>query len=163
MGDLNPSKLKTTFIGDATPTKFVLPRRYTLTHSDFTGELFLTIGEEYAYSQISGWYTRLMRDEVLGEWQKDIRPTFHVYCHVSGGLLFGSARWRYGIFKYHMPMVIQAFRYGDQALFDQIPELDEAEIWVHFHAKQKRFNKKELWGTFDEYKLEDQQRSRVRP
>ena len=39
-------------------------------------------------AQISGWYTRLMRDEVLAEWLEDEDgPALHVYCHVSGGLV----------------------------------------------------------------------------
>ena len=38
------------------------PRKYTLTHSDRTGRLFLTIDKEYNEQQISGLYTRLMRD-----------------------------------------------------------------------------------------------------
>jgi hypothetical protein len=46
-----------------------LPRRYTLTHSDTTGDLFLTVANEYKREQISGWYTQIMRDEVLAEWQ----------------------------------------------------------------------------------------------
>jgi hypothetical protein len=46
-------------------------RCYTLTHSDTTGELFLTIGPDFDRAQISGLYTRLMRDEVLAEWRED--------------------------------------------------------------------------------------------
>ena len=33
----------------------------------------------------TGWYVRLLRDEVLAEWQLDgPSPTLHVHCHVSG-------------------------------------------------------------------------------
>jgi hypothetical protein len=154
MSDLDPRKLHVTFKATESSADLILPRRYTLTHSDRTGELFLTIADEYDYAQISGWYTRLMRDEVLAEWQDGSQPTFHVYCHVSGGVIIGSARWRYGIFKNHMPMVLQAFRYGDQNVFDQNPDLDLATISVHFHAKQAQFNKRENWGTFADYVLE---------
>ncbi|NIM93543.1 MAG: hypothetical protein GTO18_07510 [Anaerolineales bacterium] len=151
MSDLNPRKLNVTFIADVTTTDLVLPRRYTLTHSDFTGDLFLTIGDDFDYKQISGLYTRLMRDEVLAEWWEGNPYTFRVYCHVSGGIVFGTARYRYNIFRYHMPMVLQAIRYGDRELFAQNPFLDEAEIFVHFHARQSRFNTNESWGTFAEY------------
>ena len=44
------------------------PRKYTLTHNDITGSLQLSIGSAYNESQVSGWYTRILRDEVLAEW-----------------------------------------------------------------------------------------------
>jgi hypothetical protein len=154
MSELNPRKLNVTFRTGKSTGDFALPRRYTLTHSDFTGDLYLTIGNDYDHAQISGLYTRLMRDEVLAEWQQGTQYSLHVYCHVRGGFVFGTPRWRYGIFKYHMPMVLQAFRYGDQAHFDQNPELDGSEIWIHFQAKQAHLNKTEFWGTFAKYNLE---------
>ena len=160
MSDLDPRKLEVTFGPELTLDDLVLPRKYTLTHSDSTGQLFLTIADDYDQSQISGLYTKLMRDEVLAEWKQDgDRHTLHVYCHVSGGIVIGNARWRYGIFKYHMPMVLQAFRVGDKGIFDQNPGLDETEIWVHFHAKQGQLNKREFWGIFADYELQEIQRS----
>ena len=69
-----------------------LPRGYTLTHSDQTGDLFLTIAESYNLAQISGWYPKLMRDEVLGEWQVGEAPGLYLHCHVSGALVLGPAR-----------------------------------------------------------------------
>lgn len=158
MSDLDPRKLNITLKGTQSPADLILPRRYTLTHSDRTGELFLTIGDDYDSAQISGWYTRLMRDEVLAEWQDGTKSTFHVYCHVSGGVILGSARWRYDILNSHMPMVLQAFRHGDQGLFLHNPDLDLTEISVHFRAKQAQFNKMENWGTFSEYVLESTHR-----
>ena len=153
MSHLDPRKLHVTYKATKLPADLILPRRYTLTHSDRTGELFLTIADDYDYAQISGWYTRLMRDEVVAEWQDGTQPSFHVYCHVSGGVILGSARWRYNILKSHMPMVLQTFRHGDQRLFLQNPALDLSEISVHFHAKQAQLNKRENWGKFNEYIL----------
>ena len=37
-----PEKLSVEYMDGATSTEPVIPRRYTLTHSDLTGELFLT-------------------------------------------------------------------------------------------------------------------------
>jgi len=62
---LNPNLLHVEFIDGVNETAPVTPRAYTLTHSDFTGELFLSIGKEFNFSQIEGIYTRLMRDEDL--------------------------------------------------------------------------------------------------
>ncbi len=132
----------------------MLPRCYTLTHSDRTGDLFLTIASDYDRHQISGWYTRLMRDEILAQWShEDGIPTLHVHCHVSGGIVLGSARWRMGILRHHMPQVIQAFRFGDHALIEKNPDLDHARIWIHFHARQAQYDLIEDYGSLQDYEI----------
>jgi hypothetical protein len=149
---LNPNKLNVEFLAGVTPDGPISPRRYTLTHSDMTGDLFLTVGLDYNRSQISGWYTRFMRDEVLAEWVKEQEtPALHVHCHVSGGLVLGTARWRDGIFRYHLPMVLEAFRFGDQRLFEEQPALDQSPVRVHFNATRRRYHRVEQWGTLGDY------------
>jgi hypothetical protein len=154
MSRLRPEKLHVRLIEGVTPDGPVVPRRYTLTHSDATGDLFLTIGAEYDQQQVSGWYTRLMRDEVLAEWRTEAeRPALHVFCHVSGGLVFGLAGWRYAIFQRELPLVLEAFRHGDRALLAAHPELNQAPIWVHFHSTRRRYRRTERWGTPGDYRL----------
>lgn len=153
MGNLNPDKLHVEFMDGTHPDGPVIPRVYTLTHSDVTGDLFLSIGQRYNTRQISGWYTRFMRDEVLAEWCDGEQPSLHVHCHVSGGLVFGSSAYRDSILRYHMPMVLQAFRYGDQGLINARPQLAQAPIYVHFHARQKKVDKTENWGVLDDYRM----------
>jgi len=152
MSELNPDKLhirSQISTGESAPT---FPRCYTLTHSDRTGDLFLTIGPEIDRAQISGWYTRLMRDEVLACWEmEDERWTLHVYLHVSGGLILGTAKWRDSIFRKHLKQVLQTFRYGDSSLFSQIPELDDAPIMVHFQAPGTELDRVEDWGNLGDY------------
>lgn len=85
-----------------------MPRRcYTLTHNDITGALSLTVDTDYNYRQISGFYTKLLRDEVIAEWRFDTPdPSLHVYCYVSG-----TERWlapaplRNYIFRREIPLV----------------------------------------------------------
>jgi hypothetical protein len=155
VSSLNPAKLHVHLRSGAAAWRMGKPRRYTLTHSDLTGDLFLKIGLDYDYKAISGLYTRLMRDEVLAEWirVRDI-PELQVYCHVSGGLVLGTPGFRYGIFQFHLPQVLQAFRYGDHGLFDEFPELDQAPVCVHFRASQARYHKVEAWGKIGDYRLE---------
>lgn len=158
---LNPSKLHVTRSSKTPLDQWQMPRRYTLTHSDRTGDLFLTIGQSYNKPQISGWYTKIMRDEVLAEWleEADGQPALHIYCHVSGGLIVGSASWRYGIFQQHLRQVIEAFRYGDRRLFSINPELDQAQIIVHFQAKEKAYRLVENWGRMGQYVVKTQSSS----
>jgi hypothetical protein len=153
MKRLNPEKLHTTCTTGTTPEELVLPRRYTLTHSDRTGELFLTTGREYNKHQISMIYTRLMRDEVLAEFLiNGHNLEFNVYCHVSGGFAIGPAKWRNDIFHSELPLVLEAFRYGDRVLFEEHPELDNTPVWVHFISSSSRFNKVENWGNMGKFR-----------
>jgi len=150
--ELNPKKLHVTFQKGTSAAEFSLPRRYTLTHSDLSGELFLTIGSQYDRKQISGLYTRLMRDEVLAELKHDEgEPTLHVYCHVSGGLVFGGARWRFEIFHHHMRMVLEALRYGDRELVSANPDINRSTVMVQFASNHKNLDCIEEWGAFQEY------------
>jgi len=153
MDHLNPEKLHVNIMDGANAEGPITPRTYTLTHSDMTGDLFLTISQRYNFSQVSGFYTRLMRDEVLAQWDVNEGVSLHVHCHVSGGLIFGGPKMRYRIFKYHLPMVLEAFWYGDRILLSLHPELAGGQVIVHFHARQKKFNKDEAWGVLDDYKV----------
>ncbi len=154
MTRLRPDKLHVRFAQGVTAEAPLVPRRYTLTHSDTTGDLYLTVGLQYDRQQISGLYTRLMRDEVLAEWrEEDKGPALHVFCHVSGGLAFGPARWRYLIFQKELPLVLEAFRHGDRKLFEATPALDEATVWVHFCSHRRRYRRKERWGAPADYRL----------
>ena len=153
MKRLNPDKLHVTYLAGVTPDDLIVPRRYTLTHSDITGELFLSIGSDYDKKQISGLYTRLMRDEVLAELNDNGDSlVFRVYCHVSGGFVFGTAKFRYKIFQSELPLVLEAIRYGDRVLFERNPELDNAPVLVNFKSTNSQFNKVENWGTLLEFK-----------
>lgn len=152
MKELNPQKLHVTFQKGASVKELSLPRRYTLTHSDLTGNLFLTIGSVYEHKQFSGLYTRLMRDEVLAELKRDEpEMALHVYCHVSGGFVFGKAGWRNGILHHHMRMVLEALRYGDRELVSSKPDLNRSVVKVHFASNQKKYDRIEEWGSFQDY------------
>ena len=153
MERLNPDKLHVTYLAGTTPENLILPRHYTLTHSDRTGHLFLSIGGKYETKQVSRLYTRLMRDEVLAEFAKEEDSlAFRVHCHVSGGFVLGTAKWRYNIFRYELPLVLEAIRYGDRTLFEQNPELDNAPVLIHFKSTDIRFNKVENWGSMADYR-----------
>jgi len=154
MSALNPGKLHVTFQPGTSLEALALPRRYTLTHSDLTGDLFLTIGGEFDQKQVGGLYTRLMRDEALAELvEQGSGFAMHVYVHVSGGLVFGTAAFRDAILRRHMPLVLEALRHGDRALFAAHAELEAAAVQVHFAARQARYNAVENWGPIGKYRL----------
>ncbi|MGE8081491.1 staygreen family protein [Peribacillus loiseleuriae] len=60
----NAAKLSTKYLPFVTEGLPVDGRKYTLTHSDVTGELFLSIGNHYDLPAIN----LKIRDEVLAKW-----------------------------------------------------------------------------------------------
>ncbi|KAL0393453.1 UNVERIFIED_CONTAM: protein STAY-GREEN, chloroplastic [Sesamum latifolium] len=141
------SKLRVVLLG--IDEEKVVPRTYTLTHCDFTSNLTLSISQTTNTAQIQGWYSRLQRDEVVGEWKKiKGKMCLHVHCHISGAhfLLDLFANLRYYIFCKELPVVLKAFVHGDKTLFNSYPELRQAPAWIHFHSNIPEFNKVECWG-----------------
>jgi hypothetical protein len=146
MGKFDPSKLTVEFREGVTETGPLIPRRYTLTHSDITAELFLTIGQNYAYDKISP-----MRDEVLGEWMLyKVDYYYPVYLHVDGNNPTETLI-RNLIFRRELPLALEAIRYGDHILFEKYERLDYVPIIVYFLSEDPQFNKTENWGTFCDY------------
>lgn len=154
MSEFNPEKLSVKFKNGVTYTEPIIPRKYTLTHSDITAELFLTIGPSYAYNEINS-----SRDEVLGEWiKKGEAYAFYVYLHVDDPSKPLLTPIRNSIFRRELPLALKAIRYGDRKFFDAHPKMDYYPIIVNFISSNKRFNKIENWGTFSEYNTTNEKR-----
>jgi hypothetical protein len=142
MKRLNPEKLYVEFRPCTRPTSPVMPRRYTLTHSDETAELFLAIALDYAYDKIGP-----MRDEVLAEWAIAERPILSVTLYVdSGEIPSDAAAIRYSIFQRELDLALEAIRYGDDVLFSLHPMLDFSPIIVRFQSSYAEYNQLQLWG-----------------
>jgi len=154
MMSFNPSKLNVLYGESCELKSDFLPRKYTLTHSDSTGDLFLKIDCQYDKKQISSLYTRFMRDEVLAEWiDTGTNKELHVYLHVSGGIIFGWPGMRDKIFQYHLPMVLKAVIYGDSELFNQYPYLVSSPIITHFQSNRSKYNKIKQYGIIKDYQI----------
>ncbi|MEC2071004.1 staygreen family protein [Alkalihalophilus marmarensis] len=148
MARLDPDKLTVNYREGVTTSEPIIPRRYTLTHSDFTGELFLTIGEEFAFDEITE-----MRDEVFGEWVSDDDSYYlHAYVYVGN---FGPAlnAIRDEIFRRELPLALEATVYGDTPFFEAQPDLYDAPIWIQFDSEDPAYQSFENWGTPRDYQL----------
>lgn len=149
MSRLKPEKLSVEFRKGVTTTEPIIPRRYTLTHSDITADLFLTIGLIYAYDKVNA-----TRDEVLGEWIKtQDRYFFYVYLYVDGQYGPEVSAMRNYIFRRELPLALESIRYGDKDFFTAHPELNYYPIIVHFSSTDSQYNKIENWGTFSDYDI----------
>jgi hypothetical protein len=144
-------KLHVTLLKDTAPDGPIEPRRYTLTHSDRTGDLFLSIGADYDRDALGALQVRLERDEVLGEWVRDGESwRLELHMMAQGGLpLFGTGAMRCNIFRHYRPMVLGAIRAGDKALLRAHPELESAPVLARFHWRRER-EEIETWGSLAE-------------
>lgn len=148
MRRLNPKKASVGLHPGVTLLNPIIPRHYTLTHSDATAELFLTIGRTYAYDEMSA-----MRDEVRAKWVfTDHQYKLHVYIYVGGPFEKKIAAMRYRIFVKELPLALEALRYGDRLFFKNHLPLDFAPIWVYFQSSYSQFNHTKFWGMPEQYK-----------
>lgn len=148
MSRLNPEKLYVEFVG-VTSTEPIIPRRYTLTHSDIPADLYLTIGLDFAYDKLN-----FMRDEVLGEWlPNDANYVYCVYLYVDSNFMPAFTAIRDAVFRKELPLALEAIRYGDNEFFNEYPELDYVPIIVYFQSTDPIFNTVENWGTFSDYNI----------
>lgn len=147
MNKFNPEKLSVQYRNGVTSLQPVIPRRCTLSHSDDTGDLFLTIGSEYAWDKVNPQ----MRDEVLAEWcMYGSHLYFYVYLYIDQGEYDQkSSAKRAETFRRELPLALSAIRYGDQLLINQYPYLDHAMIIIHFISVYPQCTRQENWGTFN--------------
>jgi hypothetical protein len=154
MPSLKAEKIHVTYLPGVSKFYPLTPRYYTLTHSDRTGDLFLSIGTSYDVEKLSDLYTRFMRDEVLAELKsEDGGLWLNLHYHVCGGFVFGWAKLRYKIFCRFISYNVQTIRFGDKAFFEKNSEFDKAKVLIHFHSANKKYEKTEEKGILSEYKL----------
>ncbi|MGM9951578.1 MAG: staygreen family protein [Lysinibacillus sp.] len=143
MSKFQPERLSVEYRDGVTATAPIFPRCYTLTHSDTTGQLFLTLGTQFAWDKLNS-----TRDEVLGTWAPN-GTSFCAYVYIDQGEYpENAAARRNDIFRRELPLALTAIRYGDGALFAIYPQLDQAPIIIHFMSAHPQFARQENWGAF---------------
>lgn len=144
---LNPCKLYVEFRNGVTITEPIIGRKYTLTHSDITANLFLTVGLQFAFDKVNA-----MRDEVLAEWRTNQEsPILYVYVYVDGQFGPMVSAVRNAVFRRELPLALEAIRYGDRNFFAVHSDLDNSPIWIHFDSTNPEYNRLEYWGTPNDY------------
>jgi hypothetical protein len=143
------SRLHVTLAEGTGPDGPLTPRRYTLTHSDRTGRLFLAIGRDYDRRALRSLQVRLERDEVLGEWVVDGRGArLELRMMAQGGLfVFGTGAMRRSIFCHYRQLVLWALRRGDGKLAAAHPGLKAAPVIARFRWRDGRPDD-ESWGRW---------------
>ncbi|MEL3972225.1 staygreen family protein [Rossellomorea oryzaecorticis] len=151
MSDFNPDKLSVTYLPPASIFNPIDNRKYTLTHSDLTGELYVSIGSQYDLMKINAQ----MRDEVLGEWRREQgQYTLCGKVYVSGGEFDEKlSKVRFMIFKKELPLALTAIVNGDQGFYTYYPWLLDAPIYIYFESVFDEFNQVIYFGTPRQYLL----------
>ena len=142
-------KLSVTYIPPMTPLGPLEGRIYTLTHSDLTGQLFLSVGYEIDSLKIN-WE---MRDEVVADWRMiNGQYVFTACVHISNGDFdVSKAGERYEHFKKMMPVALRGIIQGDQTLLTYYPWLLDSPIYVQFSSVYPEYNKMEYYGMVRHY------------
>lgn len=120
--------------------KEFIDRKYTLTHSDTTGQRYLFIGEQFAEDRFNN-----LRDEVLGEWT---RNELHIICNLYSEYSSLTLEKRYEKFKEHMPRAITAILNGDKEYIIKKNLLDY-KVLVSFLSNKLAY--KEYYGKIQDY------------
>lgn len=145
MSSFNPANLSVTFIPPVTAYKPVEKRKYTLTHSDGSGDFFLTIG--YCYD--GNCINPMLRDEVLAEWVPQMgQYVLRGKVYVSGGEFDERySKIRFLIFKRELNKALTAIVYGDRELYQNYPWLLDSPIYIQFDSNYQSFNRMLYYGT----------------
>ncbi len=148
MRELNPQKVFVQYRDRMKPYEPIMNRKYTITHSDTTAELFVFVAENYAEDQI----TR-MRDEVRIAWEQNEKGLALIgSVLVDGKGITGNAYIRNKFFFNEMPTALQALRQADRFLFDIEPNLDYAPVYIHFISSNPVYNRTYNYGEIGIYR-----------
>ena len=144
----DPKMLSVEFRNGITDEKPIEGRKYTLTHNDDTGELFLTVALAYAYDKINS----SARDEVFGVWKRgNNRFILKIYLYVDGNQGREEAIKRDRIFRKELPLALAAIAYGDRKFLNDNDDLLNSNIIVRFISAYEELNKIENYGTLKDY------------
>lgn len=147
MRKFDASKVRAEFRDGVTKDQPIRGRKYTMTHSDDTGELFVTIGTRFAEDKI-----KKERDEVLLEIRGGRRNLEFFGTVFVDGPNMKATQFRNEIFLREMPIALKAIRYADRELFERYPVLDRIPIRIWFRSLSKEYNKQYHFGSMRNYK-----------
>lgn len=147
MKKISTDKVFTEIRGGVTNAYPISGRKYTMTHSDETADLFVTIGVDFAEDKV-----QKLRDEVRLQFiVVDRMPMLYGEVMIDGVGIPGNPPVRESIFKRELPTGLQAIRYADDALFATYPELDETPVYIQFISANPDRNKLFDYGIIGDY------------
>ncbi len=150
MSSFDPRKLSVTYLPPADTAHPLVGRKYTLTHSDSTAELFLDIGYVFNFEAVNP----KVRDEVLAEWKMNRQNQLYLLgkAYVDGGEFSQqTAEYRFNIFNKEMTTALKGMIYGDRQLYSHYPFLLDAPIFVSFDSTYPAYRQIVFYGSPRQY------------
>lgn len=145
---LNPKKVFVQYRDAIKPYEPLIGRKYTIVHSDVTGELFVIIGNTYADDLITS-----LRDEVKISWEINESGHMLIGSVTLDGDGIGEADIRSKIFYNEMPIALQALRQADRFLFEDQYSLDKAPVYIQFISNNPELHKMYYYGLIGDYRI----------
>lgn len=135
--EFDPRKLKVCYDDNCDDDGPIKGRKYSLSHSDETGFLFLTVGKRFYYPDNQTVLAELRRINCI--------DVLDVYVQLDNEKEIESTKIRDKIFRRELPLALKAIIYGDKQFFINNKLLD-AFIRIRFQSNHKQFNTVEQWG-----------------
>lgn len=130
-----------------TATSPIQNRTYTMTHSDETGNLFVTVGLKYAEDK-----TNELQDQVYLKWtQLDGKNLLYGEVLIDDKNITGNAQKRDEIFKREMPLALYAIYVAEQPFFEAHTNLTDTPILINFKSQDPTYNKLYSYGSIGNY------------
>jgi len=148
MSTFESSRVSVEFRDHVTLASPIYNRTYTITHSDDTGELFVTIGKDYAYDKVEE-----LRDEVLVKIKQiDGQLMFYGTVLINDEGEDRNLEIRNEIFLRELPLAMEALKEADRAFFEQHPMTLDLPVCVWFQSTEEKYNKFYNFGTLRDMK-----------
>ncbi|RLQ96147.1 staygreen family protein [Falsibacillus albus] len=153
MREFKTEKLSMSLLPSATVFFPVEGRKYTMTHSDSTGDMFVSIGCYYDADKINP----ILRDEVFAEWSLHIgQYVLRANVLVSGGEFDENlSAVRFLIFEKEMPTALKAIVTADRSFYAYFPWLLDMPIYVEFDSIFPQYHQIKYFGTVRQYLIND--------
>ena len=149
MSELSAQKVFVQYRGSISPNDPVLTRKYTITHSDITAELFVFIADTFAYDQVTN-----MHDDVKIAWEQTQGGLMLIgSVLIDGAGVLGDPEIRNKIFYSEMPTALKALRQADRFLFLKYPILDNVPVVIYHISNSPTYNKRYNWGPIGSYQM----------
>ncbi|KGX92573.1 hypothetical protein N781_14665 [Pontibacillus halophilus JSM 076056 = DSM 19796] len=125
-----------------------LERKYTLTHSDETAQLFLTVSKQFAYDTLNP-----ERDEVFATWIPNYEGVVFQGSVFVGDESIPRQRQfrRYTIFHKEMETALRSIFYGERWLLQAYPFLLYSPIHIQFNSNLPYYHQNLFFGYVYQY------------
>lgn len=149
MRELIPQKVFVQYRDSINPYEPIVNRKYTITHSDITAELFVFIATNYADDQVTS-----MHDDVKIGWEQTEKRLLLIGSVLIDGVgVLGNPEVRNRIFYSEMPTALKALRQADRFLFQKHPNIDSTPVFIHFISENPTYDKTYNFGSIGRYAI----------